>query len=77
MNLMCRHPHQAFTNRRELTMKKSIWKSGNCLDSVMNVLLIVLALGMLGSGAWEVDAQQARSAVSQRTLAPPLDSGTA
>ena len=47
-------------------MKKSIWKSGNRLDSVMNVLLIVLALGMLGLGAWEVEAQQARSTVSQQ-----------
>ncbi len=31
------------------------WKSGNRLDSVMNVLLIVMALGMLGAGAFQVD----------------------
>lgn len=29
------------------------WQSGNWLDSMMNVLVVVLALGMLGAGAIE------------------------
>ena len=35
---------------------KRQWKSVNRLDSIMNVLLIVLALGVLGVGAMEMDA---------------------
>ena len=35
---------------------KPIWKSGNRLDAVMNVLLIALALGAFGLAAWEVES---------------------
>ena len=31
------------------------WKSASRLDNVMNALLIVLALGMFGLSAWEVE----------------------
>ena len=41
------------------------WKSGNRLDTIMNVLLIVLALGVLGLGAIEIGAGV--------TQAPPAD----
>ena len=43
-------------------MKTGKWKSENCLDSVMHVLLIVLALGVLGLGAWEVESSANRVA---------------
>lgn len=39
---------------------KNQWKEGHKLDSVMNVLLIVLALGVLGLGAVEMSVDQAR-----------------
>ncbi|MEP7084263.1 MAG: hypothetical protein ABI854_05955 [Betaproteobacteria bacterium] len=31
------------------------WQSGNWLDGMMNVLVIVLALGMLGAGAFQAE----------------------
>lgn len=34
---------------------KNHWKSESRLDSIMNVLLIVLALGVLGVGAMEIE----------------------
>ena len=34
---------------------KRQWKPGDRLDSIMNVLLIVLALGVLGVGAMELE----------------------
>lgn len=37
----------------------SQWKSGNGLDSIMNVLLIVLALGVLGFGITEFEGSVA------------------
>ena len=36
---------------------KSVYKSGDHLDTIMNVLLFVLAIGVLGLGAWEVQTQ--------------------
>jgi hypothetical protein len=35
---------------------KHQWKSASRLDSILNVLLIVLALGVLGVGAMESEA---------------------
>ena len=35
---------------------KQQWQSGNWLDSMMNVLLIVLTLGMLGVGAFQMES---------------------
>ena len=40
------------------------WKSANRLDSIMNVLLIVLALGVLGVSAIEFDLGVARDTSS-------------
>jgi hypothetical protein len=49
---------------------KSMWTSGNRIDSIMNVLVIVLALGMLGLGAWEAEPNSVQAASSniQRVL---------
>jgi hypothetical protein len=44
--------------------RRNRWKSGNRLDSIMNVLLIVLALGVLGVGAIEMEANVTRGASS-------------
>ena len=41
---------------------KRNWKSGSRLDTVMNVLLIVLALGVLGVSAFEVEVDAGRMA---------------
>ena len=48
---------------------KHEWKPGDRLDSIMNVLLIVLALGVLGLGALEIEmgAPRAASADAART----------
>jgi len=48
---------------------RSIWKSPNRLDSIMNVLLIVLALGVLGLGAWEVESNPVHIAASNQQQA--------
>lgn len=39
------------THREKAMEKRNRWKHGSRLDSVLNVLVIVLALGMLGLGA--------------------------
>ena len=48
---------------------KHEWKPGDRLDSIMNVRLIVLALGVLGVGAMEMEANAAgyEAAGQQRT----------
>ena len=45
------------------------WKKGSRLDSILNVLLIVLALGMLGLGAVEhsIDSAQIGDAAQQQS----------
>jgi len=48
---------------------QSIWKSPNRLDTIMNVLLIVLALGTLGLGAWEVESNPGHIASSNQQQA--------
>lgn len=41
--------------------KRKRWKEGNRLDNVLNVLLVVLALGVLGVSAVEVSLDPAHS----------------
>jgi hypothetical protein len=43
---------------------KHQWKSGNKVDNIMNVLLIVLALGLLGVGAMEIESDAVHVASS-------------
>jgi hypothetical protein len=38
---------------------KRQWNPGNRLDGILNVLLIVLALGVLGVGAMDIEANAA------------------
>ena len=45
------------------------WNSENRLDSVMNVLLIVLALGVLGLGAFDFGSDAVHAATQQTTAA--------
>ena len=48
---------------------KNHWKSGSRLDSIMNVLLILLALGVLGVGALGIDANVTHVASSAQQRA--------
>jgi hypothetical protein len=43
---------------------KQQWKLADRLDTIMNVLLIVLALGVMGAGALEMESALARGASS-------------
>ena len=45
---------------------KHQWKSASRLDSILNVLLIVLALGVLGVGAIEFEAGSPHVTASAR-----------
>lgn len=45
-------------------MTKQQWKPASRLDNIMNVLLIVLALGVMGAGALDMESVMTRGASS-------------
>jgi hypothetical protein len=58
------------STRQGLDMKtRHKWKSGNGLDTILNVLLIVLALGVLGASALEIESGVTRTAAADQQRA--------